>query len=77
MTRGREINKLITSPSDVKAGDWSALKIVAVAGSDNDWAAYIGPSRWSDQEVADNGDKVTRTEASVFAYLMQLRRYRQ
>jgi hypothetical protein len=71
-----QINKFNTSPSDVKADDWCALKIVAVAGYGNDWACYVGPTDWSDEHVASNGNKVSEEEASIFAYLMQLRSYR-
>ena len=71
-----QISKTNTIPSDVKAGDWCALKIVAVAGYYDDWSCYIGPSDWPDEDVVSNGDKVLEDQASVFAYLMQLRSYR-
>lgn len=70
------LHLLNTSPSDIKDGDVCPLKIVAVAGHNNDWAAYIGPSHWSDDMVANSGDKVTEEQAKLFAYLFQLRTYR-
>lgn len=72
----RAISKVNTSPSDVQPRYYFALKIVAVAGHYNDWACYIGPSDWDDEDVARSGDKVLEEQAGVFAYLMQLRRYR-
>lgn len=73
----REILRITTRPSDVKADDISAVKLVAVAGYDNDWACYSGPTTWCNEHVAREGDKVSEEEAGVFSYLMQLRRYRQ
>lgn len=73
----REISKVNTRPTAVKPDDYCALRIVAVAGYDNDWACYIGPSSWSNERVAEEGDPVLEEQAGVFAYLMQLRRYRR
>jgi len=73
----RVIDKGNTSPSDVRDGDYCAIKLVAVAGEYNDWACYAGPSWWSDEKVRDHGDEVTEGEALFFSYLMQLRRYRR
>lgn len=33
-------------------------KVLAVIGG-VDWAAYIGPADWSDQEIMDHGRKLT------------------
>ena len=74
--QGREISTVHTNPSDVRPGDWCAVKLVAVAGHDDDWACYVGPTNWSDRQVMDGGDKLTVDQAGVFAYLMQCRRYR-
>lgn len=70
------LHLLSSSPSDVQNGDICALKIVAVAGQNNDWTAYCGPSDWSDALVAEQGDKMIEEHASRFAYLFQLRTYR-
>ena len=65
-----------TRPDDVHDGDAFAAKIVAVAGFNNDWALYIGPSKWSDEQVRDNGNKLG-LDGVPFGYLMQLRQYRR
>ena len=72
-------NLVTTSPSDVKQGDAFAVKIVAIAGYDNDWAAYRGPSDWSDQMVAEQGDKLDKKAAEALFYVMRhsCRRYRE
>ena len=49
-----------TKPCNIRPGDCFALKIVAVVGHNNDWAAY----------VASNGMKLTHHEAGdVFGVL--------
>ena len=65
-----------TYPPDVKDGDAFVAKVVAVAGYDNDWALYIGPTEWTDEEVATRGDKLDEAEVPL-AYVMRLRRYRR
>ena len=72
-------NLVTTSPSDVETRDAFAVKIVAVAGYDDDWAAYRGPSDWSDQRVAEQGDKLSRKAAEALFYVMARsgRRYRE
>ena len=62
-------NMLTVSPSDVCDGDCFALNVVAVAGYNNDWAAYWGPSSWSDERVAQEGDKLRREVAEPLFYL--------
>ena len=71
-----QLNKQLTNPSDVKEGDYCALKIVAVAGYGNKWAAYYGPTDWTDDEVCMGGTKMLEKEAGIFAYLFQLMEYR-
>ncbi len=63
-------NKITTKPCDVKNGDAFAVKVVAVAGYDNDWAAYEGPSHWSDPDVADYGDKLSKEQAEPLFYVL-------
>jgi len=48
--------------------DRTAMKVVAVVGHANDWAAYKGPSDWSDDDVARNGDKIGEEEAKRLFY---------
>lgn len=60
----RWVNKYTISPSDLQPGDASVVKIVAVNGvAGTDWAAYMGWSDWTDEEVANTGDKISETAA--------------
>ena len=71
-------NLVTTSPSDVEDGDAFAIKIVAVAGRDEDWAAYMGPSDWTDEEIAQAGNKLLEKQAEPLFYVLRtLRRYRR
>ncbi len=63
-------NKWTTKPIDVEYDDCFAIKVVAVAGYANDWAAYEGPTDWSDEKVARNGDKLTAAEAEPLFHVM-------
>jgi hypothetical protein len=38
-------------------------KVVAVIGHSGDWTAYRGPSDWTDEQVAQSGDKITKEAA--------------
>ena len=69
-------NAYTSRPGDVKDGDAFAAKIVAAAGYADDWALYIGPSDWTDEQVRDSGNKLGEGEVP-FSYLMQLRQYRR
>jgi len=64
-------NKASTSPSDVFNGDAFAIKVVAVAYHPHEWAAYQGPSDWSDQLVAESGDKLDERDASALFFVMR------
>lgn len=64
-------NLVTTSPSEVKDGDAFAVKIVARAGRADDWAAYFGPSEWTDEEVASSGDKLDKEAAEALFYVMR------
>lgn len=64
-------NLVTALPREVETGDAFALKIVAVAGYDNDWVAYRGPSDWSDELVASSGDKLSEQEAAPLFYVMR------
>lgn len=52
-------------PGLLGPGDAVALKVCAVKGFDNDWAAYQGFSYWSDGEVAASGDKLSEDAANA------------
>jgi hypothetical protein len=46
--------------------DTVAVKIVAVIGAaDYDWAAYLGESVWSDDDVARDGNKLPAAAAEA------------
>jgi len=72
-------NLVTTDPGSVVQGDAFAVKIVAVVGYGDDWAAYHGPSDWSDQMVAESGDKLSKTAAEAVFYVMAAsgRHYRE
>ena len=72
-------NLVTTSPSDVEDRDAFAVKVVAVAGFADDWAAYRGPSDWSDQRVAEQGDKLPCRAAEALFQVMAAsgRQYRE
>ena len=38
-------------------------KVVAITGYGGDWAAYRGPSDWTDEMIAEQGDKKTQLAA--------------
>lgn len=72
-------NLVTTSPGDVEDRDAFAVKVVAVAGFADDWAAYRGPTEWPDQLVAEQGDKLPRRAAEALFYVMERsgRQYRE
>jgi len=57
-------NKYTTRPGEVRPLDAFAVKIVAWAHTTGwSWAAYYGPSDWTDEEVAKNGDELSENIA--------------
>jgi hypothetical protein len=52
-------------PGLLGPGDAVVIKVSAVRGHDNDWAAYLGLSKWSDGEVAASGDKLSEEAATA------------
>lgn len=63
-------NKASVSPGDVQADDAFAIKVVAVTGHANDWAAYLGPAYWPDTDVADSGDKILESTAKRLFWVL-------
>lgn len=59
------------SPSDVKPSDAFPIKVVAVAGRGDDWAAYYGPTEWTDEEVAESGNKLLAAQAEPLFYALR------
>jgi len=48
---------------EFKTNDAVAVKVVAMIGWGQSWAAYAGLSTWTDAEIAEGGDKIDRTAA--------------
>ena len=69
-------DKTNVPPTALSEGDMVAIKVVAVAGAVGDWAAYFGPSDWTDEQVAENGDKLAEFQARPLFYCFCLRSYR-
>jgi len=53
-----------------------ALRVVAVEGAVNDWAAYAGPVEWDERRVADEGNKLYHAHACEVFQLLKPGRYR-
>ena len=72
-------NPVSTVPNEVKDGDAFAIKVVAVAGYNNDWAAYYGPPEWTKEQIAQSGDKLAKEQAEPLFYVMRssARHYRE
>lgn len=72
-------NKVTTIPSEVHVGDAFAIKVVAWVHADGSWAAYCGPSDWSDEQVARQGDILRRNDACGLFYVLAVsgRPYRE
>ena len=49
--------------SDMEPETKVAVKVVASVGWSHDWAAYLGSSSDSDEEVAQHGDKISKDAA--------------
>ena len=66
-----------TSPQRIAKGTRVPVKVVAVVGYSNDWAAYIGPSDWTDEQISKDGDKVSEDAAvNLFPAMSQAFSYR-
>ena len=59
------VNKISVRPADIEDWTAAAVKIVAWTGQAEDWAAYLGPSDWDDQKVAEQGDKIPQAAAEL------------
>ena len=57
-------------PVTIEDGHREAVKIVAVAGRCDDWAAYIGSAEWSWRHVAEWGTKLDQATAEALFYNM-------
>jgi hypothetical protein len=72
MTGGNMIthwkNPVAAIPNKMEQGDGMAMKIVAVVHDGTRWSAYRGPSNWSDERVAQQGDKIPKEAAELLFY---------
>lgn len=50
---------------DAEGGTTISVKVVAVIGYADDWAAYWGPTDQSDGWIAHRGDKISRLAAEA------------
>jgi hypothetical protein len=57
------VNPITVIPARLKPGDILAFRVVAVIGNNKDWAAYRGYSEWTDEEIARNGDTISKEAA--------------
>jgi hypothetical protein len=73
------LNGVAIEPDEIEGEDRFGYKVVALVGYHKvDWAAYRGPTTWSDEQVAATGDKITRDAAfALFPTLAGTLRYRE
>ena len=58
------LNAYLVRPDEVKPGDRYGYKVVVVVDEYvPQWRAYKGPTSWTDEHVAFNGDALTEKEA--------------
>jgi len=63
------LNPVTVRPGELKPGDMLGFKVIAVIGwSGKDWCAYRGLTNWSDERVAQEGDKISREAAESLFY---------
>lgn len=62
------LNPITVIPNDLKPRDRLGFKVIAVIGHNNDWAAYRGPTIWSDEQIGDSGDKIGQEVAELLFY---------
>ena len=80
MTRENNINNTlnpyIVNVYEQQEGDRYGYKIIAVIHRHRYWCAYLGPTDWSDQKVADEGRKIEFEKAKrIFPILDYERPY--
>jgi hypothetical protein len=67
-----KISTVNTIPSvlpTMPQGTYAAYRVVAVKGQIEDWAAYKGPSDWSDEMICSNGNKIPENAARELFYV--------
>ena len=58
---------MIPIKENAEDGGMIAFKVVVVNGFDSDYAAYYGPTEWSDEEIAAGGYKLPRNLSELLA----------
>lgn len=62
---------VMTRPVDIKPGDTFGVKVVAIFDEGGySWAAYRGPTSWTDEHVASRGAKILREAAELLFYAL-------
>lgn len=56
-------NPYLVSPAEVQPGERYGYKIVATIYPGGFWRAYKGGTGWTDKEVLDTGDEITKEVA--------------
>lgn len=60
------LNPYLVQGDEIEPGDRYGYKVVAIIHQGwNGWAAYRGPTTWSDEHVAANGDPVSQEAAEA------------
>jgi hypothetical protein len=62
------LNPVMVRPNELNPGDKLGFKVIAVIGYGGDWAAYYGLTCWTDEEVAEGGDKLNKDAAEKMFY---------
>ncbi|MCK4298971.1 MAG: hypothetical protein KAX80_05530 [Planctomycetes bacterium] len=63
-------NPALEYPVTIEDGTRHGMKVLAVAGNYNDWAAYVGPTDKSDAHVVQWGLKLDQATAEALFYDM-------
>lgn len=60
------LNPYVLSPSEIRGGDTLGYKVVVTVDySGNFWSAFKGPTGWSDERVANEGDRISKVIAEA------------
>ena len=72
------LNAYAIQGNEIKSNDLYGMKVIAKVGyTGKDWAAYAGPTEWSDQHVAKSGNKIAKEAAvALFPTLAATLRWR-
>lgn len=56
---------------------YEIVRVVAVEGAVNDWAAYESPISWPAEKTMEEGDKLNEEEAARLFPFLKIERYRR